>query len=137
MELSVGELAIILDQSQPRVSRHVRILADAGVIERRREGGWVFLTIASAERTEPMFALVDAWADAPSDEYIRSDASKLDRVRTDRAEAAGRYFSSHADTWIRSDRCMSPRARSSRRSGARSTTSRSGGSSTSAPAPVG
>ena len=107
MELSVGELAIILDQSQPRVSRHVRILADAGVIERRREGSWVFLTIASAERTEPMFALVDAWADSPSDELFRCDASKLDRVRTDRAEAAGRYFSSHADTWdsIRSLHC--------------------------------
>ena len=99
MELSVGELAIILDQSQPRVSRHVRILADAGVIERRREGSWVFLTIASAERTEPMFAARGRLADAPSDELFRSDASKLDRVRTDRAEAAGRYFSSHADTW--------------------------------------
>jgi len=99
MELSVGELAIILDQSQPRVSRHVRILADAGVVERRREGSWVFLTIASAERTEPMFALVDAWADTQSDKLFKSDASKLDRVRTDRAEAAGRYFSSHADTW--------------------------------------
>jgi len=99
MELSVGELAIILDQSQPRVSRHVRILADAGIVERRREGSWVFLTIAPEERTEPMFALVDAWADAPSEEAFQSDASKLDRIRTDRAEAAGRYFSSHADTW--------------------------------------
>ena len=46
-----------------------------------------------------MFALVDAWADAPSEEAFQSDASKLDRIRTDRAEAAGRYFSSHADTW--------------------------------------
>jgi len=99
MELSVGELAIILDQSQPRVSRHVRILADAGIVERRREGSWVFLTIAPEERTEPMFALVDAWADAPSEKAFQSDASKLDRIRTDRAEAAGRYFSSHADTW--------------------------------------
>lgn len=99
MELSVGELAIILDQSQPRVSRHVRILADAGIVERRREGSWVFLTIAPEERTEPMFALVDAWADTPSEEAFQSDASKLDRIRTDRAEAAGRYFSSHADTW--------------------------------------
>jgi len=99
MELSVGELAIILDQSQPRVSRHVRILADAGIVERRREGSWVFLTIAPEERTEPMFHLVDAWADAPSEEAFQSDASKLDRIRTDRAEAAGRYFSSHADTW--------------------------------------
>src|SRR5689334_11561934 len=99
MELSVGELAILLDQSQPRVSRHVRILADAGVVERRREGSWVFLTISSEERTEPMFALVDAWADEQSAISFDADAAKLDRIRADRAEAATRYFTSHADVW--------------------------------------
>jgi len=99
MELSVGELAIILDQSQPRVSRHVRILADAAIIDRRREGSWVFLTIAPEERTEAMFALIDAWACVDSDETFKADASRLDRIRADRAEAAGRYFSTHADTW--------------------------------------
>ena len=99
MELSVGELAILLDQSQPRVSRHVRILADAGVIERRREGSWVFLTISSDDRNEPIFALVDAWADDGSERVFQSDALKLDRIRADRAEAATRYFTSHADVW--------------------------------------
>ena len=99
MELSVGELAILLDQSQPRVSRHVRILADAGVIDRRREGSWVFLTIAVDDRNAPIFALVDAWADAGSEQVFQSDASKLDRIRADRAEAATRYFTSHADVW--------------------------------------
>ena len=99
MELSVGELAILLDQSQPRVSRHVRILADAGVIDRRREGSWVFLTIAGDDRNEPIFALVDAWADDGSEQVFQSDASKLDRIRADRAEAATRYFTSHAEVW--------------------------------------
>ena len=46
MELSVGELAQVLDQSQPRVSRHVKILGDAGIVDRRKEGSWVFLTLA-------------------------------------------------------------------------------------------
>src|SRR6478672_10990799 len=64
MELSVGELAQVLGQSQPRVSRHLKILADAGVLERRKEGSWVFLTLADAQRVEPLFALVDQWADA-------------------------------------------------------------------------
>jgi ArsR family transcriptional regulator len=99
MELSVGELALLLEQSQPRVSRHVRILADAGAVERRREGSWVFLTIANEERTRPMFALVDAWADEDSEKLFHADASKLDRIRADRAEAATRYFTSHADVW--------------------------------------
>jgi ArsR family transcriptional regulator len=99
MELSVGELAVLLDQSQPRVSRHVRILADAGVIDRRREGSWVFLTVAADDRNAPIFALLDAWADSDSARVFQADASKLDRVRADRAEAATRYFTSHADVW--------------------------------------
>ena len=99
MELSVGELAILLDQSQPRVSRHVRILANAGVIERRREGSWVFLTVAADDRNEPIFALLDAWADSGSEQVFQSDASKLDRIRADRSEAATRYFTSHAEVW--------------------------------------
>jgi DNA-binding transcriptional ArsR family regulator len=49
MELAVGELAQVLGQSQPRVSRHVGILCDAGLAERRREGSWVFLRQSDAE----------------------------------------------------------------------------------------
>src|SRR3978361_2488178 len=50
MELAVGELAQVLGQSQPRVSRHVRILCDAGLAERRKEGSWVFLKSAISAR---------------------------------------------------------------------------------------
>ena len=49
MELAVGELAQVLGQSQPRVSRHVRILCEAGLAERRKEGSWVFLRSAIGE----------------------------------------------------------------------------------------
>src|SRR5207302_4895050 len=76
MELSVGELAQVLGQSQPRVSRHLKILADAGVLERRKEGSWVFLTLADAERTQPMFALIDGWADARTEALFASDAAR-------------------------------------------------------------
>ena len=59
MELAVGELAQVLGQSQPRVSRHIRILCDAGLAERRREGSWVFLRIAVGEdRAPPLGAAV-------------------------------------------------------------------------------
>src|SRR3546814_16139563 len=51
MELSVGELAQVLGQSQPRVSRHIRILCDAGLAERRKEGSWVFLRSAVSEQS--------------------------------------------------------------------------------------
>ena len=54
MELSVGELAQLLVQSQPRVSRHVRILSDSGLVGRRKEGSWVYLQLAEPGRTETL-----------------------------------------------------------------------------------
>ena len=99
MELSVGELAQVLGQSQPRVSRHLKILADAGVLERRKEGSWVFLTLADADRVEPMFALVDAWADGATQALFGADAARIETIRAERAEAANRYFAGHADVW--------------------------------------
>ena len=99
MELSVGELAQLLKQSQPRVSRHVRILADAGIVERRKEGSWVFLAIADAERTGPLLTLMREWTDQASAGVFEQDSARLDAVRADRAEAAQRYFASHAEVW--------------------------------------
>jgi len=99
MELSVGELAQVLGQSQPRVSRHLKILADAGVLERRKEGSWVFLTLADPERVEPLFELVDCWADAATRALFASDAARTESIRADRAEAANRHFAEIAERW--------------------------------------
>ena len=54
MELSVGELAQVLGQSQPRVSRHVKIMVDAGLAERRKEGSWVFVALGAAAVVQPV-----------------------------------------------------------------------------------
>ena len=100
MELSVGELAQVLGQSQPRVSRHVKILIDAGLAERRKEGSWVFLSLARQERVAPMFDLLDRWAALDGeDAWAVADAARLAAVRADRAAAAERYFASHAANW--------------------------------------
>jgi len=99
MELSVGELAQLLDQSQPRVSRHVRILAEAGVLERRREGSWVFLTVSEGHRSAAMFKLLDSWCDETSAALFCMDEANLQQVRSDRAEAASRYFAAQAGIW--------------------------------------
>lgn len=103
MELAVGELAQVLGQSQPRVSRHVGILCDAGLAERRREGSWVFLRqsesagevvaaiqqlLALAERHEPTFAALCA-----------ADRRKLAAIRDAREAAAETYFARHAGDW--------------------------------------
>jgi ArsR family transcriptional regulator len=99
MELSVGELAQVLGQSQPRVSRHVRILGDAGLLDRHKEGSWVFLALSDDPRISAVFALVDQWLDEKSREVLAADAVRLAAVRADRAEAAQRYFSTHAEVW--------------------------------------
>ena len=99
MELSVGELAQVLGQSQPRVSRHLKILADAGVLARRKEGSWVFLTLADAASVAPMFALVDSWADPATRALFASDAARTETIRAERAEAANLYFAGHAEVW--------------------------------------
>lgn len=99
MELSVGELAQLLGQSQPRVSRHVRILSDAGMVERRKEGSWVFLALSDVHRTGPLLELIDQWADEDDRLTFERDSKRLGAIRADRAEAAERYFSAHATVW--------------------------------------
>jgi ArsR family transcriptional regulator len=106
MELAVGELAQVLEQSQPRVSRHVGILCDAGLAERRREGSWVFLhalstsgehapltraiigLLETAEREDPVFA-----------RQCLDDRRKLSAIRSAREDAAQAYFERHAGEW--------------------------------------
>ncbi|HEY9553840.1 ArsR/SmtB family transcription factor [Allosphingosinicella sp.] len=100
MELSVGELAQVLGQSQPRVSRHVKILIDAGLAERRKEGSWVFLSLGRPERIEPLFALLDEWEELDGeDPWAVADKARLAAVKADRAAAAERYFAQHASEW--------------------------------------
>ncbi len=100
MELSVGELAQVLGQSQPRVSRHVKILIDAGLAERRKEGSWVFLSLGVPERVAPLFELLDSWRQLDGEDRTAvADAARLAAVRADRAAAAERYFASHAKDW--------------------------------------
>lgn len=100
MELAIGELALVLDQSQPRVSRHVRILAEAGVIERHREGSWVFLRVTRKEPIAGMIAAIHNWPNGAEEAaQIADDAARLVAVRADREQAAARYFAEHAAEW--------------------------------------
>jgi ubiquinone/menaquinone biosynthesis C-methylase UbiE len=100
MELSVGEIAQVLGQSQPRVSRHVKILAEAGLVERRKEGSWVFLSLGARDRMEPLFALLDRWAEQDGEAgWAEADAERLSAVRAERAAAAQNYFDARAEEW--------------------------------------
>lgn len=106
MELAVGELAQVLGQSQPRVSRHVKILCDAALAERRREGGWVFLRSAVSEAAAaPLaaaFARLLGTAEAEDRGFARQcaeDRQHLDAIRSTREASAADYFARHASQW--------------------------------------
>lgn len=102
MELSVGELAQVLGQSQPRVSRHVKVLAEAELVERRKEGSWVFLALGDENDLEPIFAALDHWRryhEDDGDEMGRADRQRLQAVRNVRMGEAEDWFEVHAAEW--------------------------------------
>ncbi|MGB7408980.1 MAG: metalloregulator ArsR/SmtB family transcription factor [Pontixanthobacter sp.] len=106
MELAVGELAQVLGQSQPRVSRHVAILCDAGLAERHREGSWVFLrAVVGKERGNPVgeaVARLLAIAEREDSEFANrcaDDRRQLASIRETREQGAAEYFARHADEW--------------------------------------
>ncbi|WP_229956933.1 ArsR/SmtB family transcription factor [Parasphingorhabdus litoris] len=98
MELAVGELAQILNQSQPRISRHIRILDEAGLAERRKEGSWVFLRPGKASQLDILRRLFRS-DDVISSEQALADDAQLSLVRETRAKMAERYFEAHAEEW--------------------------------------
>ena len=107
MELAVGELAQVLGQSQPRVSRHVGILCDAGLAERRREGSWVFLRAGprTGEDADPVLAALDSLLAVAEEAHpdfaaqCEDDRRKLAAIRSAREDNAEDYFARHAGEW--------------------------------------
>ncbi len=97
-ELSVMELSRILDQSQPRVSRHLKLMTDAGLIERFPDGARVFYRLSS----DPLARrLVDTVLDLLDAAAHQADDQRLEEVRLDRGAAASAYFERVAPQWDR------------------------------------
>jgi ArsR family transcriptional regulator len=101
MELAVGEIAQVLQQSQPRVSRHLRILAESGLVERVREGAWVFVRLGPAAISGPALSAIEALATVVpgAADLGASDRTRLGQVRADRAAAVDSWFAAHAGEW--------------------------------------
>ncbi|MGF1464329.1 MAG: ArsR/SmtB family transcription factor [Maricaulaceae bacterium] len=100
-ELTVSELVQIMGQSQPRISRHMKLLTNAGVTERLPEGAWVFYRLAEPGR--PARRLADAAIDLiPGDDHTAvRDQDRLERIKRARADAAAQYFAEQAEDWDR------------------------------------
>src|SRR6266581_8209587 len=99
-ELTVSELAQILGQSQPRVSRHLKLLCEAGLLDRFREGSWVFYRLSQSSATSA-FARQLVAACGEDDPTIALDLQRLSAIKRQRADLAGAYFRENAARWHR------------------------------------
>src|SRR6516165_9375199 len=99
-ELTVTELTEILRQSQPRISRHLRLLAESGLVVRFREGSWAFFRLAEHGDKADLARSLAAQLD-PDDRVMAHDRERLAAVRAARATAAQAYFREHAAEWDR------------------------------------
>jgi ArsR family transcriptional regulator len=97
-ELAVMELSQILDQSQPRVSRHLKLLTEAGLVERFPDGAWMFYRLAAHG---PRRALLDQTLALipPNDPDLALDLGRLETVRSGRLDLAADYFAQNASRW--------------------------------------
>ena len=99
-ELNVKDLTEILGQSQPRISRHLKLLSEAGLVERFREGSWVYFHVS--DRTEGgrlALRLLDAVN--RGDPLVRRDLERAEASKREREAAAQAYFGDHAADWDR------------------------------------
>ena len=97
-ELAVMEITQILDQSQPRVSRHLKLLTEAGLIERFPDGAWMFYRLA--DRGARRHLLERALSLVPADDPVFArDADRLQAVRAERSDEAAAYFERNAARW--------------------------------------
>ncbi len=97
-ELNVKDLTQILAQSQPRISRHLKLMAEASLITRFREGSWVFFRAADSGPEGTLARAIVGSLD-PADLTLARDRARAEAVQKARAEAAQSYFKAHAAEW--------------------------------------
>jgi len=96
-ELPVKDLTDILDQSQPRVSRHLKLLVDAGLVDRHAEGAWAYFSLSGAPEAQLVRAFLTKLD--VNDATLTADRRRLDALREVQREKAAGFFSSVAESW--------------------------------------
>ena len=83
-EVCVNYFTEILGESQPKVSRHLAYLRNAGLVETRRHGKWVYYSISWPER-EALVSVLNATLNAfPDDSELQADKSRLRSLNSGR-----------------------------------------------------
>lgn len=97
-ELTVSEITQILSQSQPRVSRHLKLLCEAGLLLRFQEGTWVFYRLCDDGEVGALTQTIVERIPAENIQHKR-DLERLEDIRANRADMAASYFSENAENW--------------------------------------
>lgn len=97
-ELAVMELSRILEQSQPRVSRHLKLLTEAQLVERFADGAWAFFRLTEESGPRALVDTLLAMA-GQDDPIVARDAARLCEVQAERTREAADYFARNAARW--------------------------------------
>ncbi|WP_176083243.1 metalloregulator ArsR/SmtB family transcription factor [Martelella sp. HB161492] len=97
-DLTVSDLTDILGQSQPRISRHLKLLGEAGLVDRYQEGAWAYFRLREDGSAVSLARQLLANA-ASDDPTLLRDTARLAAVRQQRSERAQAYFARHAGEW--------------------------------------
>jgi ArsR family transcriptional regulator len=97
-ELNVKDLTRILGQSQPRISRHLKLLSEAGLVERAPEGSWVYFRLAEDGRGGDVARQILQGIDL-ADPVLMRDRRRAESLQGERQDAAQAYFQAHASEW--------------------------------------
>jgi len=97
-DLTVSDLTRILKQSQPRVSRHLKILHEGGLIDRYQEGAWAYFRLSDDATISLLNELIKRYCD-PSDPTFKRDTDRLAEIKFERQQRATQYFSKNAQYW--------------------------------------
>src|SRR5262245_25190126 len=99
-ELNVKDLTRILGQSQPRISRHLKLLVEAGLVQRFREGSWVYFHLGDGTVATHLASLLIGLSE-PEHALLARDQARAETLKRERAAAAQTYFELHAAEWDR------------------------------------
>lgn len=97
-ELNVKDLTQILSQSQPRISRHLKLLVGSGLVERFREGSWVYFHVSERSESGNLVRRVLDLV-AADDQILSRDNERLEKLKRQREDNAQLYFQTHAAEW--------------------------------------
>lgn len=99
-EMTVKDLTLALGQSQPRISRHLKLLTEAGLVERYKDGSWVYFHVSErtvgGELVRKFLEKID-----PQDALLKRDHEKYIALKRDHENSAQSYFKTHAADWDR------------------------------------